>query len=88
MTNQPFTLTSEEIQEISEHPGVREMWGATDSEEMRLAFDQIYAAKFQFGSGCPGYVGDLFIIQGDALDPTIQPVRLLRNHENELEILS
>ena len=28
---------------------------------------RVYAAKFDFQSGSPGHVGDLYILEGDAL---------------------
>jgi hypothetical protein len=87
MTYKPFALTSEEIKELAAHRGVQQMWGAENSEEMELALKQSYAVKFQFMSGGPGYIGDLFIIHGDCLDATMPAVRLFRNHEDSLEIL-
>jgi hypothetical protein len=35
----------------------------------------VYAVKFNFHSGCPGYVGDYFILAGDMLG---EPVQLIR----------
>ena len=48
--------------------------------------DAVYAVKFRFHSGCPGYVGDLYILQGDALtgDP---PVTLIRDAGGRLVLL-
>lgn len=47
---------------------------------------QVYAAKFHFHSGSPGYIGDLYIIQGDVLtgDP---PMMLIRDRDKKLRLL-
>jgi hypothetical protein len=38
----------------------------------------VYATKFKYSSGSPGYVGDLHILQGDALTDA-PPIVLRRN---------
>ena len=48
------------------------MWGLDD--ETAEEFSNIYyGVKFDFQSGSPGYIGDLFILQGDGLsaDPAV-----------------
>jgi hypothetical protein len=35
----------------------------------------VYAVKYNFVSGSPGYVGDYFILAGDALGEPVQLVR-------------
>lgn len=87
MSNQPLALPKDEIHELAAHPGLHQMWGATSSEEMEDILRQIYTVEFQFMSGSPGYVGNLFIIHGDALDASIPVVRLFRNSKRHLEIL-
>jgi hypothetical protein len=64
----PYPLTKAEWEEIMAIPEVRESWGI-DSSNMPLDefAGQVYAAKFKFVSGSPGYIGDLFIPQGDVL---------------------
>ena len=85
MTNKPFALTREEIKEIASNLAIQEMWGAQSFSEMEDTLkSSCYAVKFQFVSGCPGYVGDLFVIHGDNLE---QPLRLIRNHEKRLEFV-
>ncbi len=87
MTNEPFSLTDKEIQEIAALEEVREMWGAENPVEMEeILLRSAYAVRFNFHSGCPGYVGDLFVIHGDALveEP---PVRLVRDADDKLAIL-
>ena len=72
----PHPLTPEDWQEIIKVPRVREAWGITieNAEEFSK---HVYAAKFKFSSGSPGYVGDLYILQGDALTD-VPPIALRR----------
>jgi len=44
---------------------------------------QVYAVKFKYQSGGPGYIGDLYILVGDTPD---EPVRLIRT-KGTLQIL-
>jgi hypothetical protein len=62
-------------------PAVREAWGLTDEDAKNFA-SRVYGAKFQFSSGSPGYVGDLYILQGDALTDT-PPIVLRRNDDDQ-----
>jgi hypothetical protein len=87
MTNQPLALSSVEIKEIASVAEIQEMWDAQDSEEMELILKDSYAVKFDFINESPGYVGELFVIQGGSLDGEFPPVRLIRNNEEKLEIL-
>jgi hypothetical protein len=87
MTNKPLALMGNELKELAAHPGLQEMWGADNSAEMETILRHIYTVKFEFVSGGPGYVGDLFLIHGDVLDSTIPVVRFFRNRDNNLEIL-
>jgi len=48
-------------------PTVRESWGIDDDTTLAEFQSQVYAVKFHFISGSPGYIGDLFILQGDTL---------------------
>jgi hypothetical protein len=86
MNTAPMQLTDNEKQEIAAIKAIREMWGAETIDEMIDLFNgSIYAAKFKFHSGSPGYVGDLFILQGDVLsgDP---PLVLIRGPEGRMKI--
>lgn len=56
-------------------PAVRESWGLSGDEAPEEFAETVYGAKFDFVSGGPGYVGDLYILLGDALG---QPVMLIR----------
>lgn len=76
MSNKPTALTSDEITEIAALEGIQEMWGAEDAADMveRLHHD-VYAVRFDFVSGSPGYCGDVFVLIGDALE---EPITLVR----------
>jgi hypothetical protein len=68
MSTQPHPITAAEWDEIGAVEGIREAWGVEGSESFAaFAADSIYGVRFDFFSGSPGYVGDLYILQGDAL---------------------
>lgn len=76
MDNKPKALTNKEIQEIAALEDIQQMWGAANFEEMvNILEESAYAVKFDFISGGPGYVGDLYVLFGDAPG---EPVRLIR----------
>ena len=71
-----MALTSAEIKEISSIEDIQQMWGAENADEMaQLLDDTVYAVKFNYQSNSPGYVGDYFILQGDALGEALELVR-------------
>jgi hypothetical protein len=85
MNNKPISLTPEEMKEIAEIEDIREMWGANSIADMERILDQeAYAVKFNYHSGSPGYVGDYFILQGDALGEAIE---LFRGKDKKLMII-
>ena len=51
---------------------------------LELLNSSIYAVKFDFVSGGPGYCGDLFTLHGDALG---EPINLIRNNQGALKII-
>lgn len=59
---------------------IRDAWGLEDNEELECFLSMVYGVKFNFQNGTPGYVGDLYILQGDVLtdDP---PIRLGRQND-------
>ncbi len=81
----PHPLTLGEWKEISEIPAVREAWGLQDGEDAETLASLIYAAKFHYVSGSPGYVGDLFILQGDVLTEH-SPFVLRRGKDGKLVV--
>jgi len=73
--NKPQELSKKEWQEIIQLPVIRESWGLENETPEEFA-DIVYAVKFDFASGrAPGYVGDLYILHGDALG---EPITLIR----------
>lgn len=65
-----------EWKEIMQIPAVRESWGIQDDETPAQFADMVFGVKFKFSPGmAPGYAGDLYILQGDALG---EPLSLIR----------
>src|SRR5579863_1148852 len=85
MTTQPHPLSADEWDEIGSIDAIRQSWGTEEGERLAdFAADNIYGVKFNFHSGSPGYVGDLYILQGDALTGDA-PIVLLRGKEGKLK---
>jgi hypothetical protein len=76
----PYPLTKAEWKEIMEIPDIRDSWGIDKDTTLADFSAEVYAAKFKFISGSPGYVGDLFILQGSHL--TGDAPFVLRRDEN------
>lgn len=70
-----------EWQEIIASPAVRLAWGLINESAEDFA-DSVYGVKFNFVSGSPGYIGDLYILQGDVL--TGDPPVILARRNGEL----
>lgn len=64
--NKPLEISIDEWKEIMQVPEVRESWGLENETPEEFA-NLVYGVKFAFVSGSPGYVGDIFILQGDYL---------------------
>jgi hypothetical protein len=75
--NKPQEISAAEWKEIIEIPVIRESWGIDEDVTPEAFADMVYGVKFDFASGGPGYVGDLYILQGDALG---EPMTLIREH--------
>src|SRR5437870_1212818 len=82
----PYPLSQEEWKEIIAIPAVREAWGLEDEVSPSDFAGSVYGVKFKFFSGSPGYVGDLFILQGDAL--TGYPPMVLRRADDGTLVVS
>jgi hypothetical protein len=82
----PYPLTLTEWQEIMAIPAIRESWGLADDAPPADFAAEVYAVKFNFVSGSPGYVGDLFILQGSHLTGDA-PFVLQRGEGGKLIIL-
>jgi len=83
MDNNPHSITAAEWQEIIDVPAVREAWGLEDEPDPAEFASNVYGAKFNFTSGGPGYVGDLYILQGDAITE-VHPMILRRDRTGRL----
>jgi hypothetical protein len=84
MSNEPKSITQEEWHEIVSLPQVRGACGLSDDETAEHFASRTYSAKFKFQSGGPGYSGDLYILQGDALSE--DPPMVLIRREGKLEV--
>jgi hypothetical protein len=84
-TKKPLKITPAEWQEIVQLTEVREGWGLTDDETPEVFAESVYAVKFAFVSGGPGYVGDLYIIHGDSLGGP--PLVLTRGQTGALKVV-
>jgi hypothetical protein len=82
----PYPLTLAEWEEIMAIPAIRESWGIEDGTTPADFTAEVYAARFNFVSGSPGYVGDLFILQGSYLTGDA-PFVLQRGEGGKLVIL-
>jgi hypothetical protein len=76
--NKPIEISIGEWKEIMQVPEVRESWGLENETPEGFA-DMVYGVKFKFVSGSPGYIGDIFILQGDYLTGDA-PFLLIRRH--------
>lgn len=73
--NRPHEISIAEWKEITQIPAIKEAWGLDGSETPEEFAEIVYGARFDFVSGGPGYVGDLYIIHGDVLG---EPMTLIR----------
>lgn len=83
MDTNPHPIESTEWKELMEVPAVRDAWGIGDDMTSDEFKSLVYGAKFNYVSGGPGYIGDLFILQGDALTDR-PPVVLKRDRQGKL----
>jgi len=76
-TTEPHKLSAEEWKEIVELPIVREAWGLDDNTTPEEFAEMVYGVRFDFVSGGPGYIGDLYVLCGDALG---EPLTIIRTN--------
>lgn len=79
----PHLLSPAEWAEVLSLPEVTNSWGLVAELAPEDFAKQVYAAKFHFHSGSPGYVGDLYIIQGDVLTGD-SPLLLIRDKQGKM----
>ena len=78
--NKPQEMSMVEWKEVMQLPEVREAWGIQDDETPEQFADMAYGVKFNFSPGiAPGYIGDLYILHGDALG---EPMTFIREGAN------
>jgi hypothetical protein len=75
----PREISMAEWQEIMRLPEIRDAWGIEDDETAEQFASVVYGAKFDFVSGGPGYFGDLYVLQGDALTGDAPMVLIRKN---------
>lgn len=85
MNNKPYPITEAEWHEIVSMPAVRELWGLGDDADPLEFASQVYGARFYFVSGSPGYVGDLYVLQGDSITE-VPPLKLMRDRTGHLTV--
>jgi hypothetical protein len=77
--NKPQEMSMAEWKEVMQLSEVREAWGLQDETPEQFA-DMAYGVKFNFSPGiAPGYIGDLYILHGDALG---EPMTFIREGAN------
>jgi hypothetical protein len=81
-----INLTKSEWLEIMQQPQVRAAWGIEVDEDATEFSSRVYGAKFILHSGGPGYVGDLYVLQGDALTDE-GPMMLRRDGSGSLIVM-
>ena len=81
--NKPLDISMAEWQEIMQVPEVKEAWGIEDDLNPEDFAEMVYGVKFNYHSGSPGYVGDLYILQGDVLSGD-SPFLLVRDRKRSL----
>jgi hypothetical protein len=82
----PYPLSQEDWKQIITIPAIREAWGLEDDVTASDFAESVYGVKFKFFSGSPGYVGDLYILQGETL--TGDPPMVLRRADDGTLVVS
>lgn len=75
MKTKPMEISDAEWRELMRLPEVSEGWGLEEDETVEAFKSMDYGVKFDFMSGSPGYVGDLYILQDDALQTPLVFIR-------------
>jgi hypothetical protein len=83
--NTPQEISLPEWEEIMALPAVNQGWGLAEDETAEWFASWVYGVKFDFVSGSPGYVGPLYILQGDIL--TGDPPLLIGRVNGQLQLL-
>jgi hypothetical protein len=81
-TQAPRAITDAEWAELASLPTIREAYGFEPSDAGADLARCSYGAHFNFVSGAPGYIGDVYVLFGDSLG---QPMTLKRGLNGRLE---
>jgi hypothetical protein len=74
--HKPQEISIEEWKTIMQVPAIREAWGIEGTETPEEFADMVYGVKFRYSPNmAPGYMGDLYILQGDALGEPMTVIR-------------
>lgn len=73
--NTPHEISPKELKEIMAVPIIRDAWGFDEDVTMEEFCSVVYGVRFDFASLSPGYVGDLYLLCGDAIG---EPFTLIR----------
>jgi hypothetical protein len=76
MHYEPKTVIASEWREIVKIRAVRDGWGLETEADKKAFAESTYAARFDYISDGPGYVGDLFVILGG--EPECPPMVIVR----------
>ena len=68
-------ISDAEWREIMQLPEVSAGWGLEEDATVEDFKSAVYGVKFDFISGSPGYFGELYIIQDDALQAPLVFIR-------------
>jgi len=79
----PHKLSEAEWREVGSVPVIRESWGLEDGQDPLDLASLAYGAKFDFVSGGPGYVGEVYVLLGDSLG---EPMILRRDEKGGLVV--
>ena len=80
--NNPVFMAPSDWKELFAIQHIKDMWGIEPHETWEMWKSVVYVSKFDFISGSPGYVGDMFLIMGDHL--TGPPLCIIRDRESQL----
>ena len=79
----PHKITESEWQEIAALEVVQQAWGLDSDIDPSEFASTVYGARFNYVSGGPGYVGSIYVLQGDSLTE-VSPMVLRRERDGRL----
>lgn len=76
-------LSPAEWDDVAALPFVRESWGLEGADSGSELAAVAYGVRFDYGSACPGWCGELFVIVGDVIG---NPPLLLAREQRAQEL--